>query len=137
MLLLADLLAALADAHTPRATVRAIAATLATRVPLARVELGPADRRVIVEASGDGWRHVEAAARGPASVEVAPGLALAPRGELPGFFAEAGFRAVLARVIEAAGRHLTVVQRVAELSRRAHGVSRELRADLDRLAAGP
>jgi len=137
MLLLADLLATLAGAHTPRATVRAIAATLTTRVPLARVELGPADRRVIVEASGDGWRHVEAAARGPASVEVAPGLALAPRGELPGFFAEAGFRAVLARVIEAAGRHLTVVQRVAELSRRAHGVSRELRADLDRLAAGP
>jgi transcriptional regulator with GAF, ATPase, and Fis domain len=40
---------------------------------------------------------------------------------------------VLGQIIETATRHMTVVQRVADLSRRAHVESRELRASLERL----
>jgi transcriptional regulator with GAF, ATPase, and Fis domain len=53
--------------------------------------------------------------------------------ELPDLFRTAAFRAVLGRIIETATRHMTVVQRVADLSRRAHVESRELRANLERL----
>jgi transcriptional regulator with GAF, ATPase, and Fis domain len=48
-------------------------------------------------------------------------------------FATAAFRDALGRIVETAARHMEVVQRVAQLSRRAYVESRELRADLERL----
>ena len=129
--LLADLLAATADAHSPRVLVRAIAVTLARTLPIIRVELRPPAPAAIAELAAGEWRSAESPS---ARAElIAPGLAIVATGALPAFCAEAAFRATLAQVIAAATRHLEVVQRVAGLSRRAHAENRELRADLERL----
>jgi formate hydrogenlyase transcriptional activator len=52
---------------------------------------------------------------------------------LPAVFRTDEFREALGQVVAAAARHLDVVKRVAQVSRRAHVENRELRADLDRL----
>ncbi len=139
---LATLLAATRDVHTPRALARAIAATLSTLVPIVRIELdprvdGPPIDLVIAERSGDDWNLMEVPPRAQHAPELVPGLAvvLRPRARPPACFAEPDFRAALAQVIAAALGHLAVVQRVAALSQRAHSSNRALRADLDRLAA--
>ena len=127
MRLVTQLLAATADAHSPRALVRAIAMALVEHVPITRVEL--AAPRAIAVRDGDGWRCVDAAPTVPL-VQLAPGLAVA--GKVPSGFASPELRAAIAQVIAAASRHLEVVQRVATLSRRAHAEARELRRDRDR-----
>src|SRR3954468_17788126 len=58
ILLLSELLAATADAHSPRAIVRAIAMTLATRVSVQRVELRPPAPTAIAVLSRGEWRCV-------------------------------------------------------------------------------
>jgi len=131
--LLSDLLAATADAHSPRAMVRAVAASLATQLPIVRVELrSPAPGAVAERADGT-WRYVESSAPSPSARLLATGVAVVATAALPEFCADAAFRAALGQVIAALTRHLDVVQRVAALSRRAHAENRELRADLDRL----
>ena len=127
-----ELLAAVADVHTPRALVRAIAEALASRVSLRRVELRAPAPLAAVEQSNGEWRSVDPSQH-PQAVSVAPGLAVVPTNPLPPAFTSAEFRRVLGQVIETAARHMTVVQRVADLSRRAHVESRELRASLERL----
>jgi transcriptional regulator with GAF, ATPase, and Fis domain len=131
--LLADLLAATADAHSPRAIVRAIATSLAARMPITRVELRPPAPCAAADRSAAEWRCLDAAPPAPGAHLLAAGLAVVPAGELPGFCADPEFRAALGQVVAAIARHLEVVQRVATLSRRAHAENRELRADLDRL----
>ncbi|MBA3461619.1 MAG: sigma 54-interacting transcriptional regulator [Deltaproteobacteria bacterium] len=131
MRLVADLLAAIADAHSPRALVRAIAATLSRELPIVRLELG-APVIAIAELANNEWRCVDSAdAR--STQQLAPGLSVVIRGEMPAFCSVPAFRSALTQVLHAAARHLEVVQRVATLSRRAHGENRELRADLERL----
>jgi formate hydrogenlyase transcriptional activator len=127
-----ELLAAVADVHTPRALVRAIAQTLSARVSLRRVELRSPAPLAAVELADGQWRSVDPAPHSQA-VAVAPGLAVVPMRPLPPSFASSELRTVLGQIIETATRHMTVVQRVADLSRRAHVESRELRASLERL----
>jgi formate hydrogenlyase transcriptional activator len=128
----AELLAAVADVHTPRALVRAIAEALASRVSLRRVELrAPAPLAAVEQLNGQ-WRSVDPSQR-PQAVSLAPGLGVVPIDPLPPAFTSAEFRRVVGQIIETAARHMTVVQRVADLSRRAHVESRELRASLERL----
>ena len=127
-----ELLAAVADVHTPRALVRAIAERLSSRVSLQRVELRPPAPLAAVEQSNGQWRSVEPSPH-PRAVSVAPGLAVVPAHSLPPAFTSDEFRTVLGQIVETAARHMTVVQRVADLSRRAHVQSRELRASLERL----
>src|SRR5262245_6325176 len=116
MILVSELLAATADAHSPRALVRALATTLAAHAPVVRVELrAPAPRAAAVLANGD-WSCVEAT--DPAARELAPGLAVI--GAVPEHLARDDVRAALGQVVAAAARHLDVVARVAQLSRRAH-----------------
>ena len=131
-----DVLAAVADAHTPRALVRAIATSLSAHVALRRVELRASAPIAIVERErGRGvraWRSVEPAPD-PRAELLAPGLAVIAARELPPALAARDFRVALGHVIATATRHAGVVQRVATLSRRAHAESRELRADLARV----
>ncbi|MCE9572542.1 MAG: sigma-54 factor interaction domain-containing protein [Deltaproteobacteria bacterium] len=136
---LADVLAAIGEANTARAMVRAVASRLELHVPIARVELHAAGERCIAERVAGEWQCVEAPRRPGAAITLVPGLAiaLARRARLPETFADPGFLAMLAQVIDAGARHLAVIQRVAELSRRAHVASRELRVDLERLTDGP
>ena len=127
-----ELLAEVADAHTPRALVRAIAERLSSRVSLRRVELRAPSPLATVELSNGEWRSVEPSPD-PRAVLISPGLAVVPIDPLPPAFTSAEFRTVLGQIVETARRHMTVVQRVADLSRRAHVESRELRASLERL----
>jgi transcriptional regulator with GAF, ATPase, and Fis domain len=128
-----DLLAATGEAHTPRALVRAIATSLSAHVPLRRVELRVPDCEAGVELVGGEWRSVDG--RATSATLLAPGLTVVPVRGVPAHVKRGEVRAVLARVVETAVRHMTVVQRVASVSRRAHHESRELRADLARRAA--
>ncbi len=129
---IADLLEAVADAHTPRSLVRAIAASLASRLQLRRVELRALVPVAIVERNGDDWRSVDSAPASDATT-IAPGLAISTTRALPAEYKTPEFATALGQVIATATRHMSVVQRVATLSRRAHVESRELRADLQRL----
>jgi transcriptional regulator with GAF, ATPase, and Fis domain len=120
--LVTRLLAATADAHSPRAMVKAIATALSARLPIARVELPFG----IAERVGDDWRCVDVATTGTARW-LAPGLAVVATGPLPAIDGDA--RDAIAQVIAAAARHLDVIARVADASRRAHAENRELRAE--------
>jgi formate hydrogenlyase transcriptional activator len=133
MALLGQLLSATADAHSPRALVRAIAATLGASVAIVRVELRPPACRAIALLADGEWKCLESDQPVPAARLVAPGLAVVASAALPAFFRRQDFRDALGQVVAAASRHVDVVQRVAQLSRRAHVENRELRADLDRL----
>jgi transcriptional regulator with GAF, ATPase, and Fis domain len=64
---------------------------------------------------------------------LATGLAVVPTAALPDFCTSPAFRQALGQAVAAATRHLDVIKRVAQVSRRAHSENRELRADLDRL----
>jgi transcriptional regulator with GAF, ATPase, and Fis domain len=130
--IVAELLAAVADVHTPRALVRAIAQSLSSRVLLRRVELRGDAVSAAVEQSDGQWRSVDPAPHSQA-VSIGSGLAVVPTRPLPAAFTSAEFRTVLGQIVETATRHMAVVQRVADLSRRAHVESRELRASLERL----
>ncbi len=130
--LIAELLAATAEVHSTRGLVRAVATTLAARMPVVRVELRSPAPPAIAELSRGEWHCVETSP-GARAKELAPGIAIVTRGKLPGLYDEPGFRAALAQVIQSAASHLEVVQRVATLSRRAHAANRELRTDLERL----
>jgi formate hydrogenlyase transcriptional activator len=132
MRLVAELLAATADTHSARALVRAIASTMSLHVPIVRVELSAPLPNVVAELAGNEWRCVESSSGG-AKQQLAPGLSVVARGPLPSFCADVVFRAALTGVVHAAARHVEVVQRIANLSRRAHINNRALRADLERL----
>jgi formate hydrogenlyase transcriptional activator len=132
--LVAQLLAATADAHSPRALVRAVAAVLATRLRVSRVELRAPAPAAIAVRSGDDWHCVDEPSAGSART-IATGLAVVTSQALPAFVADPVFREALSQVVAAATRHLEVIQRVARLSQRAHAENRELRADLDRSRA--
>ncbi len=127
-----ELLVAVADVHTPRALVRAVAQTLSARASLRRVELRSPAPAAVVELADGQWRSFDLT---PASeaVAIAPGLAVVATRPLPPAFTSGELRTVLGQIIENATRHMTVVQRVADLSRRAHVETRELRASLERL----
>ena len=129
--LIAELLASTADAHSPRALVRAIATTLGAALPVERVELG-SPAAIAVRAQGT-WQCLDAAPASPSAQLIAPGLAVETTAALPAWCRGAAFRAALGQIIAAATRHLDVIKRVAYVSRRAHVENRELRADLDRL----
>jgi transcriptional regulator with GAF, ATPase, and Fis domain len=129
---LSAVLGAINAAHTARALARAIATGLAPYVPLRRLELRAVAPIAIVELEDGDWRVVDSPAD-PRAITIAPGLAVVLGSRLPDDYASAEFRDVLGRIVETAARHLEVVQRVANLSRRAHVESRELRADLERL----
>jgi transcriptional regulator with GAF, ATPase, and Fis domain len=133
---IAELLAAVADAHTPRSLVRAIATSLSSRLTLRRVELRTVMPFAIVERDGQDWRSVDPVPD-PRAELIAAGLAILVTRPLPPAFTTPAFRAAVAQVVDTATRHMGVVQRVATLSRRAHVETRELRADLQRLDASP
>jgi transcriptional regulator with GAF, ATPase, and Fis domain len=128
----AAVLGAIDDAHTPRMLARAIASGLAPHVPLRRLELRAVAPAAIVELDLGAWRSVDSAPDAAATT-LAPGLAVVLTGPLPGACATPELRDVLGHIVRTATRHMDVVQRVARLSRRAHSESRELRADLERL----
>ena len=128
-----ELLAAVGDAHTPRSLVRAIATSLSSHLSLRRVELRPPAPLAIVERDAHEWRSVDDGMPDPRAKEIVPGLALIATRPLPRELETRELKAALAQVIATATRHMSVVQRVATLSRRAHVESRELRADLHRL----
>jgi len=134
--LLSELLAATADAHSPRALIRAIATTLAARMPITRVELRPPAPSATAVLSDGTWRCVEMPTLATASRSLATGLAVVATGELPAFCRDAAFREALGQVIAAVTRHLEVIQRVAKVSRVAHAENRALREDLERLEPG-
>jgi formate hydrogenlyase transcriptional activator len=133
IVLLSELLASTAEAHSPRAIVRAIATTLAARVPVQRVELRPPAPNAIAVLSRGEWGCVDSEPASPSARLIAPGLAVVAASALPEYFSGAEFREALGQVVAAATRHLDVIKRVAQVSRRAHVENRELRADLDRL----
>src|SRR4051812_41621972 len=92
MRLVADLLASTAGAHSPRAMVRAIATTLATRLAITRVELrSPAPGAIAVQSHGE-WRGVDAGPLSAARV-LADGLAVVAPAGLPAFCDDPAFRA--------------------------------------------
>ncbi|HEU5055425.1 MAG TPA: sigma-54 dependent transcriptional regulator [Kofleriaceae bacterium] len=127
--LVTDLLAASGSADTQRAMVRALGEVLVRHVAVARVRLESTDGAVAAE-----WSAHGAPAR-LAPVALAAGLTIWPRGPMPLALRAPDTRAALAEVVRAALRHLTVVRRVADLSRRAHAENRALRAEVGRLTA--
>jgi len=130
MRVLAELVAAVAEAHTPRAFVRAIAVRLERHIAIRRVELRGAGPVAVHKIDGD-WRVVDPK-RDAKAVLIATELAVVPVRPLPKELAAPAFREALDQIIATATAHLGVVHRVAELSRRAHVESRELREDLQR-----
>jgi formate hydrogenlyase transcriptional activator len=132
LVVIADLLAALANTHTARAMVRAIATTLSNTLALKRVELRAPAPIAIAELVAGEWRCIDSKPA-PQARLIASGLAIIPRGALPAWFTTAEFRAALDQVVANAARHLETVQRVASLSRRAQVENRALREDLERL----
>ncbi|HEX7702629.1 MAG TPA: sigma 54-interacting transcriptional regulator [Kofleriaceae bacterium] len=132
LVVIADLLAALANAHTARTMVRAIATTLSTTLALKRVELRAPAPSAIAELVAGEWRCIDSKPA-PQARLIASGLAVVPRGALPALFTSQEFRAALDQVVATAARHLETVQRVASLSRRAQVENRALREDLERL----
>ncbi|MBA2540458.1 MAG: sigma 54-interacting transcriptional regulator [Deltaproteobacteria bacterium] len=153
LVLLGDLLAATKDAHSPRALLQSIATVLGSRWPLTRIELRSAG--LVAERAGTEWRLIEtrevsataperasspvelaSSSRSPVEPAISPSspveLAISPSVELAAEFSRA-----LGHVITSVLRHCEVVHRVAQLSRRAHTENRDLRADLQRLGAGP
>lgn len=139
MALVAELLEAIADAHTLRAVARGLAFELGARCSLTTLTLIAGDHRVVAHAAGNRWQCVDEPPLGVTGVELVPGLTLglARGATLPAYFDDPSFRAAVGQVIGSSLRHLAVIQRVAELSRRAHVESRELRADVERLAERP
>ncbi len=128
--IIGELLGATANAHSPRALVRAIAGVLGRHAPIERVELSAPGPRIAAVRIADNWQCIEATRTSRGCREVARGIAIAP---LPlAWLADGEFRAALAEVVAAAARHLAVIERVAGVSRRAYSEARELRADLDR-----
>ena len=128
---IAEVLAAVADSHTPRAFVRAIAMRLERHLPLRRVELR-APVPVAVQKVGGDWTHVDPK-RDPKATSIATDLAVVAIKPLPKELTTPEFRDALDQITRTAAAHIGVVHRVAELSRRAHVESRELRGDLLRL----
>ena len=114
--------AAVADAHSASALLRALTAVLTAHLPVVEVAV-----------VGLGAPARDETGR---MVELAPGVTvrLRSRARLPAFCAAPGFRSLLAEVVRLAQRHLEVVQRVAAVSQRAHVANRTLRDDLDRAA---
>jgi transcriptional regulator with GAF, ATPase, and Fis domain len=137
--LLTDLLAATADAHTPRAMARALAAGLSRHITLTRLQLEAPDETITVERAGADWQCVDTPSRRTPSVAITPHLSITqPRGaRAPALLRDPAVRAALAEVVAALLRHLAVVHRVADVSRRAHATSRDLRADLERATRPP
>jgi formate hydrogenlyase transcriptional activator len=133
---LADLLAAIGGANTARTMVRAIAAELGAHASLERVQLG-SPALAIAERTADGWRCVDAAGGWSRPEQVVPGLLVWRSDGWPAFLRDATFLEALTKVIEGGLRHLTVVERVAQSSRRAYAENRELRADLGRMTRQP
>ncbi|HVV86737.1 MAG TPA: sigma 54-interacting transcriptional regulator [Kofleriaceae bacterium] len=134
--LVADLLAAAAEAHTRRGLARALAEALAAHLPLTRLTLGEGPEAVAVVAAADGWRVSEPSPRRRA-LALAPGLSIEVRGRVPAYLREPDVRAALARLVAVTLAHVTTVERIALGSRRAHAAGRELRADLERLREPP
>ena len=132
--LISEVLAATAGAHSARVLVRALATTLAARLPITRVELDSPAPRCGAELTHGEWRSLERFEPAAGTRVLADGIAVVTRGELPAPCTDPAFRAALAQVIAAAAGYIEVIERVAALSRRAHGESRELRADLVRQA---
>jgi transcriptional regulator with GAF, ATPase, and Fis domain len=126
LVLLGNVVRAAGQSHTPRTLARAIAEALASELPVTYVSVAGA----AVELQGGAWQGVEPRARARVLV---PGLAVQLRGALAPAFDDA-FLTALGAAIDSALRHLEVVQRVAELSRRAYQEARELRGHIDRLA---
>src|SRR5262245_55471566 len=118
IVLISELLAATADAHSPRAVVRAIASVLDRHLALSRVELGaPAPVAAAEHVNGE-WRSVESIPS-PRAVPIADGLAVVARRPLPAFCAAPEFREAASQVIAVVARHLEVIRRVARESQRA------------------
>src|SRR4051812_12533267 len=106
IVLLAELMASTADAHSPRAIVRAIATTLAARMSITRVELrAPAPSATAVLSQGE-WRCVDSGSPTPAARLLATGLAVVPSAALPDFCSGTEFREALGQVVAAATRHV-------------------------------
>lgn len=123
-----ELLAAVADSHTPRAFIRAVAIRLAAHISIRRLELRGLTS-VAVEKLADDWTIVDATPD-PNAILIAPDLAVVTTRPLPTELTSSEFRDALDHVMKTALQHIAVVRRIAELSRRAHVESRELRADL-------
>ncbi|NVB84545.1 MAG: sigma-54-dependent Fis family transcriptional regulator [Kofleriaceae bacterium] len=152
---IAELLAAIASADTPKSLVRGIASALSRHAPIQavvlgdetpmpKISIGAASRESGDEVSSpiavaeqiDGeWRIVERASR-PTS-PIVPGLAVATRGALPAVLRDLALRAALAPAIELALNHVRVVRRVADLSRQAHSRARELSAEIGMVGLQP
>ncbi|MEP6862353.1 MAG: sigma 54-interacting transcriptional regulator [Deltaproteobacteria bacterium] len=125
---LTDLLAAVADSHTPRAFVRAIAIRLESHLSIRRVELRGSSPIAVEQVMGD-WTLVDPKPD-PRAISIATNLAVVPTRPLPKELTTSEFRGALDQIMVTATAHLGVVHRVAELSRRAHVESRELRGEL-------
>jgi transcriptional regulator with GAF, ATPase, and Fis domain len=127
--LLTAVLDAVADSHTPRAFIRALAVVLEP-VGVRRVELRVLTP-IAIERLANEWRVADGRADRKA-VLLSRQVAVTSARRLPKDVTSDEFRAAFEKVIETALLHMEVVQRVADLSRRAHLESRELRADLHR-----
>jgi formate hydrogenlyase transcriptional activator len=126
--LVTDLLAVCGSADTPRAMARAVGEVLSRQLPLARVRLESADGSVGAE-----WSQGSPARLPP--VALAGGLIVWPRAPLPAALRDPALSAALDQVVRAALRHLIVVRRIADVSRRAYADNRALRAEVGRLSS--
>jgi transcriptional regulator with GAF, ATPase, and Fis domain len=128
---ISELLSAVAESHTARVFVRAIAIRLDARLAIRRVELR-GRVPVAMQKIGNDWTLVDPRPD-PKATSIATHLAVVTTRPLPKELTTPEFRDALDQVVETALAHLGVVHRVAELSRRAHVESRELRGDLRRM----
>src|SRR5262245_16456855 len=101
MALLGELLAATADAHSPRGLVRALATAMAARAPIARLELRlPACTATAVLRDGE-WRALDGDDAAAGARAIAEGLAVIASAPLPALFERAAFREALSQVVAA------------------------------------
>ena len=121
---LSAMLAAVADAHSPRALAKRVADVLGTQRAIRCVAIAG----VALARSAVGWTETVAPAQ---ARELVPGLAIGTRGALSSPYTDPAFLEVLARVVETAIRHVDAIERLATVSRTSHEKGRELR---DRLA---
>gem|GEM_PF-4543163 len=123
---LANVLARIANAHSPKTLAKELANAFGTQVTALELHGIALVRR------GESWTSAPTAP--PAGREIAPHLRV--EGQLPTYFANAAFLRALAQVIDTALRQIQTIERLAAVSRSSFAKGKALRDALARTEHG-
>jgi formate hydrogenlyase transcriptional activator len=151
LVFLAKVLAAIANAHSPKTLAKELANAFHAHDAVVALEVGGIE----IARTGTEWRIVERTGieRGDightgigredigrsgiepdaiGAIELVPNLRIATSGTLPDYFANRAFLDALAQVIETARRQIETIERLAAVSRQSFAKGKELREAMAR-----